>query len=425
MRNRLFILCAFLFSTSNIFCQEQPLKSLIKGNRFVYRFSAWNASGFPLDQYFDFDEEVVGDTVIQGKKYARVYSTFDNSVRIERSDSSTVFLWNGTQENTAYTSNYKTGDTVRWLGYLFTPSLFRVVSTTASGSITNLGDYSFIDTDDAVYPRYPYPGIPRFYFSLSKKNLGLLEIGYASSSSIRISASWSKGTSLKGAIINGMVYGDTATAPLPYAGLPDTSIAANQIIEIPLNTKNMGRFGWTISYDTTLIKVLGVNGALISGGSTGKLGMSFDSGIPKDSIVWLKIQATNTSDTTSQINISPTYFNYPASVKGWRMQAKAGKLTLFRRVTGIITSDLQPALSDIEPHPNPTSEKLIFSVASPGKNSIHIKVINYLGVVFLENSGIAEGIENIELNIAHLSRGIYFLEVFIGSKRYWGRFIKS
>jgi hypothetical protein len=228
-----------------------------------------------------------------------------------------------------------------------------------------------------------------------------------------------------GATINGMVYGDTVTTPLPYAGLPDTSIVANQIIEIPINTKNMGRFGWTVSYDTTLIKVLGVNGAVISGGSTGELGMSFESGIPKDSIVWLKIQATNTSDTTSQIKISPTYFNYPASVKNWRMQAKAGKLTLLRRVTGIITSDIQPAFSYIEPHPNPASEKLIFSVASLGKNSIHIKVINYLGAVFLENSRIADGIEPIELNIVHLPRGIYFLEVFIGSKRYWGRFIKS
>ncbi len=425
MRYRLFILSVFLFSITNIFCQEQPLKSLTKGNRFVYHFSAWNASGFPLEQYFDFYEEVVGDTIIQGKKYAKVFSTFNNSVRIERSDSNTVFLWNGTQEDIAHSSNYKTGDTVRWQSYLFTPNLFRVVSTTSSYSTAYLGEYLFINTEDAFHPRYPYPGIPRFYFSLSKKNLGILEIYYASSSSIRLSAAWTKRTYLEGATINGMVYGDTATAPLPYAGLPDTSIAASQIIEIPLNTKNMGRFGWTVSYDTTLINVLGVNGAIISDRSVGTLGMSFDSGIAKDSIVWIKIQAKNTSDTTSQINITPTYFNHSASAQGWRMQAKAGKLNLLRRVTGIITSDPQLALSDIIPHPNPASEELIFSVASSGKNSIYIKIINYLGTVFLENSGITEGIERIELNIASLPRGIYFLEVFIGNKRYFGRFIKS
>lgn len=424
MRYRIVIVCIMLLSNIRIFAQEQELKSLTKGNRFVYSYYAYQISGFPVNQYFDFQEDVVGDTMILGKKYAKVISTFNNSLRLERSDKNALYLWDSTEEHVVYRSNYEVGDTVRWHSFLFTPDLFRIVTKRSRDTSRSVGSYSSINTDDALNPRFPFPGIPQFSFGINSDALGLIFIHYASSPYIRPSATWSNNVSLKGGLINGKVFGDT-TLKRPFVGLNDTTLVSNQTIEIPLLVRDMNlRYGasFTVSFDSTLIKYINTSGVTNSRiNNFGQVELylaSYSQSQPKDSVVWMKFQALNIGDTVSTVAITIPY--HKSAELGGRFQTRPGNIKLLSKITVSTVFDW----SNCVVYPNPATDKVSFVLSSEVPNVLVLRILNISGIELLQSSEKVIGLARKELDISQLPHGIYFLEVFLGNKRYLGRFIK-
>lgn len=94
-------------SVSSAFVAAQsaikPMKDLSVGNRWVYGITS-SESGTNMGKPFAsssssfFYEEVRRDSIIHGKRYSQIFSSFNNSVHWERAETNTLFLWHDNQE---------------------------------------------------------------------------------------------------------------------------------------------------------------------------------------------------------------------------------------------------------------------------------------------------------------------------------------
>lgn len=94
--------------------QQKVFKSLTVGNRFVYVYYSVMRTFTPKDTIYRYYEDVVRDTIINGKKYAVVFSSFDNSIHFERSDENSLYFWRDHHEELVHSLNFKQDDSVRF-----------------------------------------------------------------------------------------------------------------------------------------------------------------------------------------------------------------------------------------------------------------------------------------------------------------------
>lgn len=108
----LLLAVVLLLAATTLIAQQQPVKSLSVGNSFHYlNMGDINLKrGDTIPRPF---ERVLRDTVIQGRRYAVVYSSFDRSLRFERSDSIAVYGWRNGRDVQLYSWFPKIGDTIR------------------------------------------------------------------------------------------------------------------------------------------------------------------------------------------------------------------------------------------------------------------------------------------------------------------------
>lgn len=174
------ILCfSLLWHTDVLYAQVKPVKDLRKGNIFYY----FVQRGSPYFGYFF--EKVVGDTVIQGRNYAKVYSdpwywnpgvmrrfprlddTSSDTLRFERANDSALYEWMP-KENSEYLRlrhipAYKARDTF----YLRTP-VFDCSQGCRVGLDLRVTGFDWRDNDN-----------PSSWEFISSIGSGIFRIGYA------------------------------------------------------------------------------------------------------------------------------------------------------------------------------------------------------------------------------------------------------
>ena len=111
MKIVILFLLAFMPTAHAIAQTLPPLKSLSVGNMWIYRYYINTP---PPGVSGDAIETVVAKRMINGKEYAEVHNSYTRSFRYERSDSNTVYVWNGTRDTISHTLSWKAGDTVKF-----------------------------------------------------------------------------------------------------------------------------------------------------------------------------------------------------------------------------------------------------------------------------------------------------------------------
>jgi hypothetical protein len=179
LRRLIYVLCCGLLLQSDyVSAQVKPLKDLRKGNIFYYFVRRSSA-------YFGhFFEKVVGDTVIQGRSYAKVYSdpwyltssmrrlprlddTSKDTIRFERATDSALYEW-VPKENKEYTllrhiPAYKSRDRF----YLRTP-IFDCSSGCSVGLDLRITGFDWRDNNN-----------PSSWEFISQIGSGIFIVGYA------------------------------------------------------------------------------------------------------------------------------------------------------------------------------------------------------------------------------------------------------
>jgi FlgD Ig-like domain len=87
-----------------------PLKSLSLGNFWVYGY--YSSTAPRADIQGEAVERVIATRTINGKQYGEIFNTYSRTVRLERSDSNNVYVWNGVQDTIAHSILWKKGDTI-------------------------------------------------------------------------------------------------------------------------------------------------------------------------------------------------------------------------------------------------------------------------------------------------------------------------
>jgi hypothetical protein len=201
---------AFIATLSlHLFSQTKPpLKSLNVGNFWVYKYGSSKAPR--PDIRSDGYERVVGTQTINGTVYARVFNSYFQQYFLERSDSNTVYRWNGIQnrEVVAFSLNWKEGDTVNfeffWHGCM---NCRYIVQTPSKFYNSSLRDTTFSFYLADIIPKGFQPVAPYQIIFARKYLFNQLDTNRLNS--MRTSDEVAGTTFLKGAYVDGVVLRDT------------------------------------------------------------------------------------------------------------------------------------------------------------------------------------------------------------------------
>ncbi len=248
-----------------------PMKSLTVGNRWVCVVSEY----FPyfyrnLTKYSRIFETVIGDTLVDGKRFAKVLSSFDNSIRYERSTDTAVYVWTSQNgEQLQYSWNFDSTKSVQWNAWTIFPK---------ATFIANVRTWLYTSIKSAVYTENTvlfnyfessnYTGFNTTRMAVGYRKLVGLDSVFSNGDFSTIRGNYTREAKLIGAFIDGQAIGDTAAAPYFMLSLPDTSLVINQgqktpVIALPLvwdgvteariRSSNFTR-GFNITYDSTIIQ---------------------------------------------------------------------------------------------------------------------------------------------------------------------------
>ncbi len=203
-----------------LYSQVQSSKSLTVGNKFIYvRVVGQESKGFY--------EQVTRDTIVNEHRYAVVFSSFDNSTRLERSDEHAIYILDGTgKEHVALwlTTKLRAGEPLGGL------AMYGIGAEGASYIITTV--YPPRKTFDTTFAFGAVLRATTPPASSSSVSLNMFySINYASMFGLLDWQAGAPGTSAKnrnavgliGAIVNGKVYGDTTILPT----LPKPVVSSN------------------------------------------------------------------------------------------------------------------------------------------------------------------------------------------------------
>ncbi len=229
-------ICLAVHIFSNLHAQsgstKPPMKSLTIGNRWVYHIYHYEFFS-NMTRTYRILEEVVGDTIIENKRYARVVSNNqtlidNNTIRYEHSNDTAVYVWDKDKGEQLYCSwnldSLKFLQAIPW-------SIF--TSLGYSGPAGKYGDFftsyeTIVNkTDSSLFIENATESL---YFGFNQRRKigyqrqrGLLSI--AQSASYRTyRGNYNKNAELIGSIINGVSTGDTSVYPHFLLYTRDTTI---------------------------------------------------------------------------------------------------------------------------------------------------------------------------------------------------------
>lgn len=238
--------------THTVVFAQQPFKDLTIGNRFVYALSIHRYPQFKPETVHRYTDTIIRDTLINSARYAVIFSTFDNSLRYERSNDTAVFIWQNGKEQLQYNWNIKNKDSINFShlglnynGLVFSPEY--LVSRAVNDPIP--GDTSFtFDFGTSYYDGIPLTvdgqstalkGSPTGTFVVFRKVLGLTQaelsvdqtslypLGLDKNSFFRVYRN------LQGAVIRGVVFRDTNATSQNILPVQEIPVLATTLKNIP------------------------------------------------------------------------------------------------------------------------------------------------------------------------------------------------
>ncbi len=245
---------------SSLWSQSRlPMKNLTVGNKFVYLASPKTGGQFL------FYEQVVRDTSISGKRYGIIFNSYDNTTQIERSDDSTIFVYDVLAKTESIYHCLK-GGCVFPAWYFFEGAVRLNLYSNQNDSLTR------VSTFQANYPVF----ISTFIVQYTKP-LGISEIQYHSRYTYTpnpspfnrnpqpITSEISKSAILRGALIQNQVIGDTSTrAVFDIKLINSQKLTYGRVVEIPIRLQVFPSYGnlrpiqhlyCRIDVDTTLVEI--------------------------------------------------------------------------------------------------------------------------------------------------------------------------
>lgn len=237
---RTFIIClavvcfAAAIAPAMLRAQQDTLAAPLQvGNKFY-----WHADTYPLYQLqypqyrpLVYYEEILRDTLIQGKRYVVVYNSLSSKLRYQRADARNIYEYVNGGEVKNFSLDAKQGDSIFNI-FCESPTIFcnyrfsfKQFGSDASYRILNDTVYTFIQLQKQT-PQIQ--GIPSHY-ALWSKQLGIQESAYETREGLRM------GVFLYAARVNGRVYGDTTYLKDRLISVAQAAAAPSALTELAPN----------------------------------------------------------------------------------------------------------------------------------------------------------------------------------------------
>lgn len=237
---------------------QTPLRDLRVGNKFFYDYSYKGGSLFTRPPIIRTSfEEVIGDTLLQGKRYAKIFNSANSSFRFERSSDTAIYIWNGTGETMSYNWMAQVSDEV-YTSVFGNYSTLRVFQVQKVGSVASITGDTVRSQSMALY----IPFAPLYSHIRMQKGLGVISASISYSGTAP-SQAFSYSVSQRGAIIGGKVLGDTSSfiVTLRLPSLTRGIEGDTVIVPIYLDgyAPNIGIAGWAycdMRFDPNVLRLL-------------------------------------------------------------------------------------------------------------------------------------------------------------------------
>ncbi len=110
-------------------------------------------------------ESVIGDTTLSGKRYAKVWSSYDSSTRFERSNDTAVYAWTSqTGDIIQHLWNIDSTRNVLWNGWTFFPNMTFYTNIENSWSRSEKSVRSVIYDNNNLLFNYQYSDRGGYYY---------------------------------------------------------------------------------------------------------------------------------------------------------------------------------------------------------------------------------------------------------------------
>ncbi len=416
--------CIFLSMIGSIHAQidsaRLPMKSLVVGNRWIYRTYQYYASNGITD-YANVVEFVAKDTTINRLRYGVIHSTYNNSVRYERSTDTAIFEWKNNQEILVQRWGIKTGDDIAFQQWLFFPTIGFSRSNTLGFSsrnqvITTIGTLRLEGYHEVTYPVAFGGNYSTSLKARYTKNLGIVEASlFHQNSNFRNTRRI--GATLIGSIIEGKAQGELDFSLV----LSSANITAksNDTVKIPITISGMKQratidtsaFAASLSFNASLLEPLDntPKGSVQNGIRTIPVSLPYVAGSDSSQIIlFFRAAIGNDTITALTVKAEPIGIQYTTTLNNGSFRilgnnAGGSQIKFFSKPT---------VLAQLAVSPNPASDILTYNVTLSNASSVHYFLINSLGKIATEaTSFLCKGNNVMSIETKNLSSGLYLLVV--------------
>lgn len=428
----LFLLCVFVGIFKIPFLHSQVFRDLTVGNKFVYEYST--ISGIRAAEQSCLFEEVVGDTVLNGKRYAIIYSSDNRSLRFERSDTNALYIIENGLERIGHRFNLPersstvaniTIDSVYW-----TPFGGRSVGVPLFSMMPiRKVEKRVIDNDTVTYvERIPTgENISWIY----KKPYGVFAVNSSpavSRTPNQYSAGW---MAVKGAVIKGNVIGDTSLRRF-FLSFGKITGKVGDAIRLPIAIKGIGlegrynlRLNLQIQFDSVKLSYQGAASVSFHNG-VATLAQRFvweDINSYKDTTVYLDFKILD-ARAGEKLTLLPSYVvgDHFQTFTGLYGGFRTGTYTIHNNVynNGSIevidgVTGVQDIAANVVIFPQPVSTTLHIAYPADYSDKALVQIYSSLGgIVYEHEEYISSGKRHAEIDVHNVPTGIYFLKIRSG-----------
>lgn len=426
----LFLLCVFVGIFKIPFLHSQVFRDLTVGNKFVYEYK--QTFGIRTITHNTLYEEIIGDTVIDGKKYAIIYSSGNRTNRFERSDDNAVYIVENGTERIGHRYNLPIRastianiaiDSVYWTPFGGVNSGSPLFSMMPINRI----EQRVIEGDTVLYAeRVP---THQNVFWIYKKPYGVFSVNIYPAVSRTPNQYETSKMELRGAVINGKVIGDTSINRF-FLDLGNVKGKIGDIVRVPIMINNWGlhdksrlSLNVQIPFDSTKILY------------TGSFSRSFRNGVNTVScdITWQEFNSYK--DTTLYLEfkilqgaVGDKIPLQPIQVVGSHFSflfeevVKFGNYTIHNNVynNGSIevidgVTGVQDIAANVVIFPQPVSTTLHIAYPADYSDKALVQIYSSLGgIVYEHEEYISSGKRHAEVDVHSLPTGIYFLKIRCG-----------
>jgi len=419
---------------------SQVFRDLTVGNKFVYEYTS--LTGIQIAGRSCLFEEVVGDTVLNGKRYAIIYSSDNRSLRYERSDTNALYIIeNGVErighrfnllERSSTAANIAI-DSVYWTPFGGTSVGVPLFSMMPIRKV----EKRVIENDTVTYvERLPTSMNVSWVY---RKPFGVFSVNNSLAGYRTPSQSESSSLILKGAVIKGNLIGDTNLRRFLLSFGTITG-KVGETIRLPMTIKGIGlegryrlRLNLQIQFDSVKLSYQGAAPVSFQNGVT-TLAQRFvwEDDSYKDTTVYFDFKVLG-AKMGEKLILKPTYVTGDHFEVFRIGSIRTGTYTIHNNVYNNGVIEVVQGTTSVQDHyfpeaiifPQPVGNVLSVEYAAHYGDKKFIRLYSMLGnVVYEREEYVSSGKQRIEIDVHHLPQGTYFLRIQQGQNMVLKKFIK-